>query len=159
MRVRNSAGYGGRFLGIVNSPLPSAGISTKPGQLQFPPTSWPDSPTAEYGPKRPASGPRSGLQSAGVERREPIEQRLREGLDADRVEVVAESHLHAGHAGAREGGGHFRALVFSARFQGASRVERQRLVYGVLADAMGGEIHALSMRTLTPEEWAAQRGA
>ena len=88
-----------------------------------------------------------------MDRREHIEQRLRQALDAERVEVVDESHLHAGHAGAREGGGHFRALVVSARFRGASRVERQRLVYGALADAMGGEIHALSMRTLTPEEW------
>lgn len=93
-----------------------------------------------------------------MERRERIEQRLREVLEAEPVEVVDESHLHAGHAGARGGGGHFRALVVSARFRGASRIERQRMVFGALAGEMGGEIHALSMRTLTPEEWA-QRSA
>jgi BolA protein len=92
-----------------------------------------------------------------VERRDHIEQRLREALDGDPVEVVDESHLHAGHAGARDGGGHFRALVVSQRFRGANRVERQRLVYAALASEMGSEIHALSMQTLTPEEWAERR--
>ena len=92
-----------------------------------------------------------------MERRDRIEQRLREVLEGDPVEVVDESHLHAGHAGARDGGGHFRALVVSRRFRGVNRVERQRLVYAALAAEMGSEIHALSMQTLTPEEWA-ERG-
>jgi BolA protein len=93
-----------------------------------------------------------------VERRERIERRLREALEGEPVEVVDESHRHAGHAGARGGGGHFRALVVSARFRGASRIERQRMVFRALAEEMGGEIHALSLRTLTPEEWAARSG-
>ena len=87
-----------------------------------------------------------------------IERRLREGLEAQHVTVVDESHLHAGHAGAREGGGHFRAVVVSARFEGKGAVERQRLVYAVLAEEMGTEIHALSMQTLTPVEWTASAG-
>ena len=89
-----------------------------------------------------------------MERLDRIELRLREALEADPVEVVDESHLNAGHTGARDGGGHFRALVVSQRFRGASRVERQRLVYAALAAEMGSEIHAFSMQTLTPEEWA-----
>jgi len=79
-----------------------------------------------------------------------IEARLRERLGAVRVEVVDESHLHAGHAGARSGGGHFRATVVSPRFAGLGRVEAQRLVYQALDDMMGSEIHALSLRTEAP---------
>ena len=88
------------------------------------------------------------------ERRAHIEAKLREALAAVHVEVVDESHLHAGHAGARSGGGHFRATIVSDRFDGLSKVEAQRLVYGVLADEMGSEIHALSMTTVTPAEWS-----
>ena len=85
-----------------------------------------------------------------------IEQKLREGLEAVHLEVVDESHLHAGHAGAASGGGHFRATIVSARFAGLSKVQAQRLVYQTLADEMAGEIHALSMTTLTPEQWQDQ---
>ncbi len=82
-----------------------------------------------------------------------IEEKLKQALAATHVEVVDESHRHAGHAGAAAGGGHFRALIVSPRFDGRSAVERQRLVYAALDAEMGSEIHALSMRTLTPEEW------
>jgi BolA protein len=61
--------------------------------------------------------------------------------------------LHAGHAGAASGGGHFRALIVSPRFEGLSRVARQRLVYAALAEEMKREIHALAMQTLTESEW------
>ncbi len=90
-----------------------------------------------------------------MDRRAHIEARLRETLEATHVEVIDESHLHAGHAGAASGGGHFRALIVSPRFEGASSLARQRLVYAALAEEMRGEIHALSMRTLTPGEWSA----
>jgi BolA protein len=88
-----------------------------------------------------------------MDRRARIEATLRRELAADPVLVVDESHLHAGHAGARGGAGHFRAVVVSARFEGKGAVERQRLVFAALADEMGREIHALSMRTLTPAQW------
>jgi len=91
--------------------------------------------------------------STEPDRRARIEAELRQRLAAIHVEVIDESHLHAGHAGAREGGGHFRAIVVSQRFEGKSPVQRQRLVYEALEDAMGTEIHALSMRTLTPTQW------
>jgi BolA protein len=92
-----------------------------------------------------------------LDRRTHIASRLRTELEAEHVTVVDESHLHAGHEGAREGGGHFRALVVSSRFEGCNAVERQRLVYAVLAEEMGREIHALSMQTLTPEQWREQQ--
>jgi BolA protein len=92
-----------------------------------------------------------------LDRRARIESRLREELEAEHVTVVDESHLHAGHEGARDGGGHFRALVVSHRFEGQNPVARQRLVYAALAEEMGREIHALSMQTLTPAQWQDQR--
>jgi BolA protein len=94
----------------------------------------------------------------GETRRSRIEARLRERLEASWVEVVDESHLHAGHAGARSGAGHFRVTVVSTHFEGLSSVEAQRLVYQALAAEMGPEIHALAMKTLTPEQWQALGG-
>ncbi len=92
------------------------------------------------------------------DRRSRIEAALRERLEAEHVEVIDESHLHAGHPGARSGGGHFRATIVSGRFEGLSRVKAQQLVYRALAEEMKGEIHALSMRTLTPAQWASSTG-
>jgi BolA protein len=92
-------------------------------------------------------------------RRARIERALRERLGALHVEVIDESHLHAGHAGAAGGGGHFRALVVSERFAGLSPLAAQRLVYEALATELRGEIHALSLRTLTPERWRAEGGS
>lgn len=92
-------------------------------------------------------------------RSERIADLLRERLAAVHVEVIDESHLHAGHPGAASGGGHFRATVVAERFAGLSRLAAQRLVYGALADLMQHEIHALSVRTLTPEAWERSRDA
>lgn len=88
-----------------------------------------------------------------MDRRARIQQKLETELDAVHVEVEDESHLHAGHAGAKSGGGHFRAVIVSDRFAGLNRLESQRLVYQVLSEEMRGEIHALSMSTLTVREW------
>jgi BolA protein len=93
-----------------------------------------------------------------MDRRSHIEARLRAELAARHVDVIDESHRHAGHAGAAAGGGHFRATIVSERFAGLSRVARQRLVYEVLAAEMKQEIHALALRTLTPAEWASESG-
>lgn len=90
-----------------------------------------------------------------MDRRSQIEAKLAEALEPTHLEVIDESHLHAGHAGAAAGGGHFRAVIVSQRFEGENRLARQRRVFGVLAAEMKHEIHALSMQTLTPDEWAA----
>lgn len=89
--------------------------------------------------------------------REALELKLRDRLDATHVEVIDESHLHAGHVGARDGGRHFRAVIVSERFAGLSRVRSQQLVYQSVEEWMGKEIHALSMKTFTPEAWAAEQ--
>lgn len=87
------------------------------------------------------------------ERRQLIERRLRDRLDAVHVEIFDDSAAHADHLGAEGGGGHYRVLVVSPRFEGQSRVAAQRLVYGAVGELMTSEIHALEMRTLTPEQW------
>jgi BolA protein len=82
-----------------------------------------------------------------------IERTLRERLGASHVEVIDDSAAHAGHLGAQGGGGHFRVLVVSPRFEGLSPVAAQRLVYSALGDFMTTDVHALEMRTLTPDAW------
>ena len=87
--------------------------------------------------------------------RDAIQAKLESGLTPEAIEIVDESHLHAGHAGAREGGeSHFRVAVVSREFAGKGRIERQRLVYALLAAEMAGPVHALSLTTLAPGESA-----
>ena len=70
-----------------------------------------------------------------------------------RLDVIDDSHRHAGHAGARpEGETHFTVTIVSAGFAGLSRVARQRLVYQTLAEELATGVHALSLTTLTPAE-------
>ena len=71
---------------------------------------------------------------------ESIKTGIEAGLACQHVEVIGD-------------GQHFQALIVSGAFTGKSRVQRHQLVYGALGDRMREEIHALSMRTLTPEEW------
>ncbi len=87
-------------------------------------------------------------------RAQAIEYALRDTLEAHHVEVVDQSTHHEGHFGAQAGGGHFQVVVVSDRFRGLSRIAAQRVVYEALGDLMTSDIHALSMRTLTPEEWS-----
>jgi BolA protein len=82
-----------------------------------------------------------------------LRDRLRTELVAAHVEVQDDSARHAGHAGAAGGAGHFNVVVVSDRFAGMGRVERHRAVYAAAGDMIPDEIHALSARTYTPEEW------
>jgi BolA protein len=70
------------------------------------------------------------------------------------VEIQDDSARHAGHRGATSSGGHYRLLVVSTRFEGKPILERHRLVNDALRDLFGPRIHALSMRTMTPNEWS-----
>jgi len=81
-----------------------------------------------------------------------IRERLSHTLAPLKLEIIDESHKHVGHAGARGGGGHFSVLVVSQHFVGKTLLERHRLVYQALGDAMQKEIHALSIQALTPDE-------
>lgn len=73
-----------------------------------------------------------------------IEQALHDALAPESLQVIDESHLHAGHAGAASGG-HYRVLIRSARFAGSSRIARHRLVYDALAGLIPLGIHALAI--------------
>jgi BolA family transcriptional regulator, general stress-responsive regulator len=82
-----------------------------------------------------------------------IRRKLTDALAPTRLEIVDDSARHVGHAG-HDGRGesHFRVLVVSDSFAGRSRVERQRLVYGLLADELADRVHALALQTRTPDE-------
>ncbi len=81
-----------------------------------------------------------------------IESRLRAALTPLELAVIDESHMHVGHAGARDGRGHFRLRVVSPAFAGLSSLARHRLVYAALGSLMDTDIHALALKTLAPEE-------
>lgn len=82
-----------------------------------------------------------------------IRDKLTDRFTPTRLDIVDESHRHAGHAGARpEGETHFAVTIVAAAFTGHNRVARQRLVYQTLAEELATRVHALSLTTLTPDE-------
>lgn len=86
-----------------------------------------------------------------------LEQSMREilmiALEPTRLDVVNESHLHAGHAGSPgTGESHFRLLVVSGLFEGRSRLERHRMVNEALVDFLKNKIHALAIKAFAPGE-------
>jgi BolA protein len=89
---------------------------------------------------------------ASISRPDRIRARIREHFSDASVEVIDDSHLHAGHAGAREGKGHFRVHIVSDRFAGLRPLQRHRLVFDALGEMMQTDIHALNIVALTPEE-------
>lgn len=83
-------------------------------------------------------------------------ERIRESLaslEPETLQIEDESAAHAGHAGARSGGGHYRMTIVSRRFAGQSRVARHRMVYSALGSMMQREIHALAIEAYAPEEF------
>ena len=82
---------------------------------------------------------------------ETMRERLA-ALDPVAIEIADDSAKHAGHAGARSGGGHYRLAIVSPRFAGCRTMERHRLVYDALGPLMKQEIHALSIIAKTPDE-------
>jgi len=83
-----------------------------------------------------------------------MEKKLQEALSPTKLVLEDESYLHAGHSGANpQGESHFNLLIVSEKFDGISRVQRQRMVYEILADEMRERVHALSLKTLTQKEY------
>ena len=84
-----------------------------------------------------------------------IENKISTHLSVEHLEVINESHLHAGHA---HGGvdTHFKVILVSSDFNGKRKVARQQTVYQVLAELINNPVHALAMQTMTPEEWRAR---
>jgi len=86
------------------------------------------------------------------ERPAMIRARLEQNLPVQRLEVRDDSHRHAGHAGAKAGGGHYHVRVVSEAFNEQSVLQRHRMIYDALGDAMRNDcIHALSIEALTPD--------
>ena len=74
------------------------------------------------------------------------------GLQPRSLELIDDSALHAGHAGAKSGGGHYRLRIVSESFTGKPTLARHRMIYTALGELMHAKIHALSIISLTPEE-------
>jgi len=80
-----------------------------------------------------------------------IEQALA-ALKPSRLELADDSALHAGHEGAKGGGGHYRLTIVSDQFSGRSTMARHRMIYSALGPMMQQPIHALQIRAYTPDE-------
>lgn len=86
------------------------------------------------------------------QRKAEITRRLKEAFDPETLGVEDESYLHEGHAGAKDGRGHFRVLIISIKFDGKSMIERHRMIYRTLDDMMALDIHALAIDAWSPDE-------
>lgn len=81
-----------------------------------------------------------------------IKGRLRDAFQPVELMVKDQSQLHAGHAGAQDGRGHFDVTITAEAFGGASRIQRHRMIYDALGDLMKSDIHALRIKARTPAE-------
>lgn len=89
---------------------------------------------------------------APEQRVEAIRERLADALAPESLVVEDESHLHAGHAGARDGRGHFRVFIVAEAFNGQSPLARHRAVYAALGELMQTDIHALAIEATASDE-------
>lgn len=87
-----------------------------------------------------------------AQRPQAIRERLEAVFGPADLDIVDESHRHAGHAGAADGRGHFRLRLVSSRFAGLPPLARHRAVYAALGELMQTDIHALSIDARTPDE-------
>jgi BolA protein len=85
-------------------------------------------------------------------RQQEIRRRLEAALRTVTLEVIDESHLHIGHAGARDGRGHFRLRIVAEDFAGLPLIRRHRLVYDAVGDLMQTDVHALAIEARAPGE-------
>ncbi len=92
------------------------------------------------------------MQASNNPRQQAILDRLTQQLAPTQLRLEDESSAHAGHVGAAGGAGHYRLVIVSAAFIGLSRMVRHRLVYDALSDLMPQQIHALSIKALSPDE-------
>lgn len=83
---------------------------------------------------------------------ELFEADLRKTFKATQLQIDDESHLHAGHAGAASGGGHFKLTILAPEFEGLNKVARHRAVYAALSKYFPEEIHALTINAIAPSE-------
>ena len=77
---------------------------------------------------------------------------LLEVFQPSKIEIIDDSHKHAGHEGARSGGGHYTLYIVSTQFAGKPTLARHRMIYSALGEMMKHDIHALNVKAYTPEE-------
>ncbi len=82
-----------------------------------------------------------------------IRAAIKSSLAPSELVILDQSHLHAGHAGAQDGKGHFDLVIVSERFAGADRLQRHRMVYDALSRLMQTDIHAVRIKALTAAEY------
>ena len=87
-----------------------------------------------------------------------IRSKLEAAFAPDELDVVDDSHRHAGHAGARDGRGHFQVRILSRRFAGKRTIERHRMIYAALGSLMQTDIHALGLEALSPDDSESTKG-
>jgi BolA protein len=90
--------------------------------------------------------------SAVTPRVDRIRDRLQAAFHPTRLEVVDDSHRHAGHPSVRDGRGHFTVVIVAASFAGMSKLDRHRAVYDAVEDLMATDIHAMSIHAFAPGE-------
>jgi len=83
---------------------------------------------------------------------ELIKQKLNDAIQPQLIEIIDDSAAHAGHAGAKQGAGHYNVTIVAEAFEGKTLVQRHQLIYQALGDLMKTEIHALGINALTPSE-------
>jgi intracellular septation protein len=105
---------------------------------------------AEEHPEAPAAAAASAAP-IGSDREQRLRQRLESNFAPSQLVIEDESHLHAGHAGAADGHGHFRVRIVAEAFRGVSTLAGHRLVYAAVGDLMQTDIHALAIEALPPE--------
>ena len=87
-----------------------------------------------------------------------IRTRLEAAFEPEELDVVDDSHRHVGHAGARDGRGHFQVRILSRRFAGKRTLERHRMIYAALGPLMQTDIHALGLEALSPDDSESAKG-
>ena len=92
----------------------------------------------------------SAQGTLNAERIQRMQSLLEAALAPTAIEIVDQSHLHAGHAGAATGRGHFDLMIRTTSFAGKTPIQRHRMVFEALGDMMQTDIHALSIRAETP---------
>ena len=94
----------------------------------------------------------TAVDAVGSARIELIRAALTEAFAPTRLEISDDSHRHIGHAGARDGRGHFNVEILSAAFAGMPALARHRAVYAALGALMDSDIHALAIQARSPDE-------
>ncbi len=86
------------------------------------------------------------------DREQLIRDQLEAQLQPTELLIKDQSHLHAGHEGAKDGRGHFSVTIVSDKFAGTNRLQRHQMVYDALGSLLESDIHALRIKALTPDE-------